>query len=175
MQNSDVVIEYHRPGKSRLAYRERLILDRADVKILLMEAADTALRVEGETVLERGAPIVWFVFPGQGYDVARFHLADRMFTGWYTNLCTPVVFGERQWSMTDLFLDLWLPPTGQPQWLDEDEFEAAAAKGVLTESLVFAARTERTRIDSLLARRAWPPRICKETDLKSLLSRSPLP
>jgi uncharacterized protein DUF402 len=59
-----------------------------------MEGANAPVHVRGASVLELGAPILWFVFPDKWYDVARFHLADRTFTGWYTNLCTPVVIGE---------------------------------------------------------------------------------
>jgi predicted RNA-binding protein associated with RNAse of E/G family len=69
--------------------------------------------------------------------------------------------------LTDLFLDLWIPTSGPAEWLDEDEFEAAAAAGTLAENLALAARAERARIESLLARDAWPPDICRETDLES--------
>jgi predicted RNA-binding protein associated with RNAse of E/G family len=163
----EVVVEYHRPGKNSIRYRERLVADRPEVKILLLESADAFANVGDRTVLEQGAPIVWFVFPGHWSDVGRFHLADGSFTGWYTNLCTPAVIDDHVWSITDLFLDLWLPARGEPAWLDQDEFDRAVEAGLLEHELVRGALAERARIASLLGRRSWPPQICRQWNLES--------
>ena len=160
----DVLIEYDRPGKNRTVYRERLIADRGEAKVLLMEAADTTLRVGGRTVLERAAPMIWFVFPDRWYDVARFHLADGTFTGWYTNICTPTVMEKDHWRITDLFLDLWQPLAGHPEWLDEAEFDHAAATKILSPKLASAARTARNEIEVFLRGGAWPPDICRDQE-----------
>ena len=161
---TDVLIEYDRPGKSRTVYRERLIADRGEVKVLLLGTAAATLRVGGRAVLERTAPIVWFVFPDRWYDVARFHLADGTFTGWYTNICTPAVVGKDRWRLTDLFLDLWQPLAGDPEWLDEAEFDHAASTRILSPELASAARTARNEIEVALRRGAWPPDICRDQD-----------
>jgi predicted RNA-binding protein associated with RNAse of E/G family len=164
----DVRVDYHRPGKPSRTYYERLLVSRPEAEILLMDGAEAEVRVKNRIVLERGAPVVWFVFPGRWCDVARFHLADRSFTGWYTNLCVPVVTTGDHWMITDLFLDLWIPAQGEPEWLDEEEFETAVASGILTSRLAAAARAERHRLEGLLGANAWPPPVCKQTDLKGL-------
>ena len=46
--------------------------------------------VNGRAVLEPGAPVVWFTFPGRHHDIGRFHTADGTFTGCYANILTPV-------------------------------------------------------------------------------------
>jgi predicted RNA-binding protein associated with RNAse of E/G family len=46
--------------------------------------------VNGRAVLEPGAPVVWFTFPGRHHDIGRFHTADGAFTGCYANILTPV-------------------------------------------------------------------------------------
>ncbi|MFQ6045177.1 MAG: DUF402 domain-containing protein, partial [Gemmatimonadales bacterium] len=114
---------YRRPGLDIATYDELLVLDRPDVKILLQESyAGENLTAGDEAIQETGAPILWYVVPGAWHDIARFHLADGGFTGWYTNLATPVLMDGDRWSSTDLFLDLWQPVDGEARWLDEGEF-----------------------------------------------------
>ncbi|MBI4421639.1 MAG: DUF402 domain-containing protein [Gemmatimonadetes bacterium] len=160
-----VEYEYHRPGKGVTVYRHWLVVDRPDVKVLLMERyTHPDLLIDGRVAVQHGAPIVWFVFPGAWHDVGRFQLADGAFTGWYTNLCTPCETRGRRWSSTDLFLDLWMPANGEPRWQDEDEFQAAVTSGVLDPPLERRARAEREVIQRLLSRNAWPPPVCREID-----------
>jgi len=162
--------EYHRPGKGVTVYPERLVADRSDVKILLMEGHKFPdVIIGGRVVLEHRAPSVWFVFPGAWSDVGRFHLADGTFTGWYTNLCTPVATHERTWSSTDLFLDHWMPVDGEPYWTDRDEFGRAIASGLLDEGQIQRALAEQDRIQELVSIRAWPPPVCRDVDLAWVL------
>jgi predicted RNA-binding protein associated with RNAse of E/G family len=161
-EGREILLEYLRPGKKTATYTERLVLDRPDVKVLLMKVEGTKEVRIGETaVLQPGSTVTWFVFPGQWYDIGKFHRADQIFTGWYTNICTPVVMNRDRWTITDLFLDLWLPADGPAAWLDEDEFAEAADAAALREDLAQAARSERARIEALLARRDWPPEFCR--------------
>jgi predicted RNA-binding protein associated with RNAse of E/G family len=157
-----ILLEYFRPGKKTVTYTERLVLDRPDVKVLVMDAiAEKEIRIGEAVALEPGSSITWFVFPGQWHDIGRFQLAGGAFTGWYTNICTPVELAADRWTITDLFLDLWLPAIGPAEWLDEDEFNEAAGGGMLREDLAHAARVERARIETLLARSEWPPEFCR--------------
>jgi len=137
-------------------------VDRPDVKVLLMDVvASKEMRIGNTVVAEPGSTLTWFVFPGQWHDVGRFELANRTFTGWYTNICTPVIITGNRWSITDLFLDLWLAPDGSLQWLDVDEFGAAIEAGTLDPELARRATAERARIDECVGRGAWPPEICR--------------
>ena len=158
---------YRRPGRGETVFEETLVLDRPDVKVTLLNAYEgRGVRAGTEVILEAGAPIVWFVFPGAWHNVGRFHLADGTFTGWYTNLCTPVQLGAGRWAGTDLFLDLWQPATGSPPlWLDEDEFRRAVASAVLDDALAARALEERDAIAARLPRGAWPPFVTRELDL----------
>jgi predicted RNA-binding protein associated with RNAse of E/G family len=155
-----IALEYARPGKPTVTYRERLLVDRPDVKVLSMEIGPKPLTIAASS-FEPGSSITWFVFPGQWHDIGRFQRADGKFAGWYTNLCTPVVIDGDHWSVTDLFLDLWMPAAGHPQWLDEDEFAAAIAQGSFGADLAQAAGAERVRIDDRVAAGTWPPDICR--------------
>lgn len=157
---------YRRPGKPTTVYEQWLVLDRPDLKVMLLDAyAGDPLSVAGTTVLERGAAIVWFVFPEKWHDIGRFHRANGTFTGWYTNLTTPIEMSEREWSAGDLFLDLWTPVTGPSVWLDEDEFEAAFKAKRLDAATRRRALNERAIIDLQVSAGQWPPPVARNIDL----------
>lgn len=159
-----VELHYHRPGKGTQTYRQRLVVDRPDLKVLATERyAGGPLEASGQRILEPGAAIWWFVFPGAWHDIGRFHLADGRLTGWYTNLCTPVTFRGPVWSTTDLFLDHWLPVAGTAEWLDEAEFEEAVGQGVIGVDEARRAREERDRIQAQVVAGAWPPSVTRVT------------
>lgn len=163
---------YHRPGKGTMVFEQWLVSDRDDVKVLLTEHHEgSGIELGGRVVLEAGAPIVWFVFPGVAHDIGRFHLADGTFTGWYTNLCTPVRLDGDDWSSTDLFLDHWMPASGAPMWLDEDELAEAARAAVIDEEAQRLVAAERARLAGRLAARAWPPEVARAFDVGTARAR----
>ncbi|UCF42026.1 MAG: DUF402 domain-containing protein [Gemmatimonadota bacterium] len=160
--------EYRRPGKPVQVYEEWLVLDRPDAKVLLQEYAGPDLEVAGHTMLERGAPAVWYVFPAKWHDVARFHLCDGSLTGFYTNLCMPVEIDDDRWVGRDLFLDLWQPVGGEARWLDEDELSAARRSGIVDAATAKRIRNERSLIDLQVAQAAWPPPIVRDVGLEQV-------
>lgn len=161
-----IEFEYHRPGKPTTVYHERLVLDRPDLKVLMQEHySGEDVVVADSVVLEHGAPIIWFIMVGAWHDVARFHRADGMFTGWYTNLSKPVEFTGTRWTGSDLFLDLWQPLHGDAEWLDEDEFDAAVTGRTLDRTTAQRALNERRLIDLLLRQGEWPPPAARDLDL----------
>ncbi len=159
-------LEYRRPGKQIAVYNEWLVLDRPDVKVLLLDEYDgVELYVDDNVVLETSAPIVWFVFPEKWHDIGRFHLADDTFTGWYTNFCKPVEMNGDHWIGSDLFLDLWQPADGEPAWLDEDELSEAIRTKLIDAQTKRRIENERALIDLQVKQEAWPPAIVRDIDL----------
>jgi predicted RNA-binding protein associated with RNAse of E/G family len=158
---TEILLDYERPGKSRLTYRERLLGDLPDCKVLSMNfTGKSDMVVNGQTILEPGSPMVWFIFPGKWYDIGRFYLTAHTFTGLYTNICTPVLMQGSRWSTTDLFLDLWIPADGGASiWLDQDAFEDATTSGVLSRDLAETALRTRNEIDALHSKTEWPPEV----------------
>ena len=122
-----------------------------------------------DVVLEKGAPIVWFVFPGAWHDVGRFHLGDGTFTGWYANICTPPTMANDRWSSTDLFLDHWLPVEGNGVWLDEDEYREAVETNLLDHSQQAHVVQERRAIDACITQGDWPPDPARDVSLHDAL------
>ncbi|MCH7875424.1 MAG: DUF402 domain-containing protein [Gemmatimonadetes bacterium] len=163
-------IHYYRPGKGTIVYHEHLVLDRPDVKVtLLAEYTGDEVYAGDQRILDAGAPIVWYIFPKEWRDIGRFHLSDATFTGWYTNLCVPTQVEGLDWKCTDLFLDHWLPVSGAPMWLDEDEFRLAVDRGLIDPATERRVLEERDRVDAHVAAGEWPPSIAREIDLAAAL------
>jgi hypothetical protein len=63
-----IELEYRRPGKATIVYREWLVFERPDVKVLLLDAYDgPTVRAGDAVVQDTGAPIIWFVFPDRWF------------------------------------------------------------------------------------------------------------
>jgi uncharacterized protein len=121
--------------------------------------------VAGSTVLERASPVVWFTFPGEWHDIGRFHLPDGTFTGYYANILTPVQLDSDDWRTTDLFVDVFLTPTGDVHVLDTDELAEAERRGWIGRELGDRARLEADRLVRAAAGGSWPPAIVREWTL----------
>lgn len=170
-----VDIHYRRPGRPEEVYRQR-VLESGAAGIVTYQA-DTPIRsplsVDGTTILEPGAPAIWFTFPGLWHDIGLFHRADGTFTGLYANVLTPVEFdGPRSWTTTDLCLDVWVAPGGDAVVLDEADLDRTVSASLIDGALAARARAEVE--DLCRAHRAgtWPPPIVGEWPLERAHARS---
>lgn len=127
------------------------------VTFLASTRLPSPVRVDGRPVLEPGAPVVWFTYPGAWHDIGRFHLRDGTFTGLYANVLTPVRMDPGEWETTDLFLDVWVSAGGDARLLDAEELRAAERSGCIAPALARRARAEGERLLALAAAGAWPP------------------
>ncbi|HSW30560.1 MAG TPA: DUF402 domain-containing protein [Longimicrobiales bacterium] len=153
-----VRIHYRRPPDRLQVFEQHLVHDAAEVKVTLARyGADPAIVIGGEVVLEAGADVVWFTFPGAWHDVGRFHRADGSFTGLYANILTPPVLDGPEWDTTDLFLDVWVSPGGRVLLLDEDEMEDALSRAWLDAPTAARAREEADRLVAGATAGSWPP------------------
>jgi predicted RNA-binding protein associated with RNAse of E/G family len=145
-----VRIHYRRLPDRVQVFEQLLVHDAGDHVVTLLPAAElrAPVLVHGRAVLEPGAPVVWFTYPGRDHDIGRFHLRDGTFTGLYANLLTPVEMRADRWETTDLLLDIWLGADGTAAVLDADELEHAVAEGWLEAGRATALGR---RADELLA------------------------
>lgn len=157
---ADVRIHYRRPPDREDIFVQRLVHRDENVVVTYLDRTPMSrpMEVDGRVVLEDGSPVVWFTFPGLWHDIGRFHRADGTFTGLYANILTPVRFlDEDTWETTDLYLDVWVDPTGRAVILDEDELLDAEARGWVEPALVEAARAEANRLLDATRLGEWPP------------------
>lgn len=142
MSPRTISIHYRRLPDREVVFHQRLVHESPDCTVTFLDAAQLAKPVmaRGTVILEPGAPVVWFTYPGRWYDVGRFHLCDGTFTGFYANVLTPVVMQRDEWWTTDLCLDFWLGADGDTEILDEEEFAHAEQSGWITPEQSVAAR-----------------------------------
>ena len=159
MPAEPVRIHYRRLPDDLVVFEQALVHEEPGVVVTLLDAAPVRRPVTagGRVVLEPGAPVVWFTYPGLWHDIGRFHLADGTFTGYYANVLTPVVMDGRRWETTDLFLDLWLGADGALEILDRDEMDEALASGALDAELAERAVAEAEGLRSAAEGGSWPP------------------
>ncbi|HSL69048.1 MAG TPA: DUF402 domain-containing protein [Longimicrobiales bacterium] len=138
----------------------------ADVVVTFVEHSqiERVVRVGTKIVLEPGAPVVWFTFPGADYDIGRFHRADGTCTGLYANILTPVEFTTpTSWKTTDLFLDVWFDVAGGvPIVLDRDELAEAEARGWITADEATRAKHAVEAILEGWRTGTWPPAVVEQ-------------
>lgn len=161
-----------RPPDRRRRHVQELLLDGDDVKITLQRRPLSAepRRVAEGVVLEPGARLLWFTFPGRRWEVAAFHDRSGRRLGHYTNLIRPPEPAPDGWRITDLFLDLWQPADGEPRLLDADELAEARKRGWIEAGE--ADRVERLGRELLDRARAgdWPPEPVRRWTLASVPS-----
>jgi predicted RNA-binding protein associated with RNAse of E/G family len=115
----------------------------------------------GKPALLDGSSITWFLFKDRSYDVGLFYLPDGTWSGYYIDLTEPVHWeGSNAGTLetvVDLFLDIWIAPSGEHELLDEDELVLAEAHGWVTAAQV--AHAYRAREDVLAEMKAgtFPP------------------
>jgi predicted RNA-binding protein associated with RNAse of E/G family len=163
-----VLIHYLRPPDRKEIFRQRLVLDKREVKVTLAQNVpfDPPIRIHGNVVLEAGSDAVWFTFPGLWHDIGRFHRADGSFTGIYANILTPPVMGgDHTWHTTDLFLDIWIDPRGRLEILDGDQLEEALDRGWVSSETARRAWEEARWIECRFNEGTWPPPVVREWTL----------
>lgn len=105
--------------------------------------------------------MVWFLYKGQPWDIARFYRPDGTWTGYYVDVLETVRWEGANPAtlqpLVDLFLDVWIAPDGSTLVLDEDEFQAAISGGVVTASQQEHARTVLSDLLARIQEGSFPP------------------
>jgi predicted RNA-binding protein associated with RNAse of E/G family len=164
----EIEIHYHRPPNRMDIFVQDLVVDQDDCKVTLHENTPltSELYIADRLIYEPGSPIVWFVFPGEWYDVGRFHLSDGTHTGYYVNLIAPPDLDRSTWTMYDLYLDLWVDLEGNHRVLDQDEFDEAVDNGWIDEVAAARARETLSQLIMKVEAGGWPPAVVRDYDLE---------
>ncbi len=160
----EVRVHYTRPGKGTSVYVDDLVRDdgRAMVTYTVLPPAS------GQAI----AQALWqqrlVAAPVQISAVRKHHLYGEHFAilewfdpagsliGYYSDMVTPLRREHGEYYLTDLFLDVWLAP-GQPaRGLDEDEFAAAVAAGLISAEQQAGALAAYARVQSEIASGVFP-------------------
>ena len=123
-----------RRGSDVQRFRQELLADGPKWKIALqvLDARFKPARIDEAATLRPGSLLIWFLRPGQPFEIGAFYHARGAFQGYYINLIRPPRLESTPWIIEDLYLDVWLPEGGDGVLLDEDELDAAVARGELS-------------------------------------------
>ena len=152
-----------RRGSHVQRFRQELLADDPKWKITLqvLDARFKPVRIDEATTLRPGALLLWFLRPGQPFEVGAFYHGRGAFRGYYINLIRPPRLQSPPWVIEDLYLDVWLPEGGDGVLLDEDELEAAVARAELSAAEADEVREIGARLLARSRRRSrprWLPR-----------------
>jgi len=92
-----------------------------------------------------GGHVLHVLPAGKPYQVIHFW-RDGVFTGWYVNFGSPVIWHGTVADTRDWHLDLWVLPDGTHWWKDEEEASVAARFGHVETRELDVARYEGHRV-----------------------------
>ncbi|WP_420615081.1 DUF402 domain-containing protein [Candidatus Palauibacter sp.] len=152
-----------RRGSDVQRFRQELLADGPRWKITLqvLDARFKPVKIDEATTLRPGSLLLWFLRPGQPFEIGAFYHGRGTFQGYYINLIRPPRLQSPRWIIEDLYLDVWLPEGGDGVLLDEDELDAAVARGELSAAEAGEVRAVGARLLARSRRRGrprWLPR-----------------
>lgn len=107
----------------------------------------------GYTTFETGDHFIEWYFTDRWYNIFEIHAATGSLKGWYCNVAEPATITRDAISCRDLYLDVWVDPSGAARVLDEDEFEQDS---YLDASVRRHAREAVDELLTMVARRTYP-------------------
>jgi hypothetical protein len=137
---SQVIIELARIGKPPRIYREGFLSDNGvELRTLTVFSHEASRKFSsgwqkaGCFPTNRFASAVRkILFYHEYFAISQLLDSEKHSLGCYVDIATPMQKFDEVYRLTDLLLDLWIPPDGGYQELDVDEFEEAVASGKLT-------------------------------------------
>lgn len=153
-----IIVEYIRPGKETSYYEEDLLVENEEFLKSFKRMPDEIAEKLTQSLRDNGfiaqdqfcACVTKTYFFHEYFNLLQFQDPQEQLLGYYSDIGTPLSRTEHGYQMTDWFLDIWLSPDGTLFELDEDEFEEALSRNLLspTEAEI-ARRTFRRLIDEV--------------------------
>jgi predicted RNA-binding protein associated with RNAse of E/G family len=84
-----------------------------------------AVKDLGYARFEPGDHFTEYYYRDHWFNIFEIASAADVLKGWYCNVTEPAQIYDDRIEQVDLFLDVWVQPTGETLVLDEDEFEVA--------------------------------------------------
>ena len=164
---SRLTFDFIRPPGRRVSMRSDLLQATNNMIVVATDLAPSKpVEYLGEIVMDAGYRAVWFLFKDQPYDIGRVYRPDGTWMGYYADVLEPVRWKGADPTtlepIIDLFLDLWIGPDGKFLVLDEDEFEEAVGRQILTRQQIDHARGVLHELIEKTEAGDFPPAAVKE-------------
>lgn len=101
------------------------VISRSHHEVVIQASWTMKERDLGYICFEPGDRFVEFYYTDRWFNIFDVARKDGLRKGWYCNIAEPAHIMNTSIEQVDLFLDVWVDPTGKTLILDEDEFAAA--------------------------------------------------
>ena len=118
------VIKLGPQGEEKIRYSGEIV-EHADAHVVISARWTMGAKDLGYTRFEPGDHFTEYYYQDHWFNIFEIANAARVRKGWYCNITEPAQIYADRIEQIDLFLDVWVTPTGETTILDEDEFEAA--------------------------------------------------
>ncbi|MFA4639521.1 DUF402 domain-containing protein [Pyrococcus kukulkanii] len=158
---------YRRLPNRVLERYDELVADLGSVVIgrSKFEGMLAPLRVNGVDVIRNGYEMLYFAFPGKDFDILKVYTEEGKFIGLYVDVLDYTKWDGETLEMLDLFLDIFIFPSGEAFLLDEDEIEMALNYGIISREKFLKAYRTANRILREIKSGEFPPRVVWEYSL----------
>jgi protein associated with RNAse G/E len=145
------IIKLDPTGAEKIRYHGEL-LERLHNRIVIEATWTLPGRDLSYTRFETGDQFVEYYYTDRWFNIFAIANREGIRKGWYCNIAEPANISTDTIAQIDLYLDVWINPTGEALLLDEDEFETSttlsmqqrigARQGLQTLLHMLAARQE---------------------------------
>ncbi|ASJ16382.1 hypothetical protein A3L04_04485 [Thermococcus chitonophagus] len=158
---------YRRLPNRVLERYDELVADLSSVVIgrSKFEGMLVPLKVNGVEVIRNGYEMLYFAFPGKDFDILKVYSEEGKFVGLYVDVLDYTKWDGKTLEMLDLFLDIFIFPSGKAFLLDEDEIEMALNYGIISREKFLKAYRTANRILEEIKSGKFPPRVVWEYSL----------
>jgi len=118
------IIKLDPTGAEKLRYTGTILARRA-YGIVIEATWKQPDRDLGYIRFETGDRFVEHFYSNRWFNIFAIANKEGVHKGWYCNIAEPARISTDTIAQVDLYLDVWINPTGTTLLLDEDEFESA--------------------------------------------------
>lgn len=119
-----ITIVKRNPAGEAVTHYTGKVIERNDHGAVIEAYWTRAAKELGYARFEPGDHFVEYYYTDRWYNIFAIRDGDGKRKGWYCNVAEPAVISGDTIEQIDLYLDVWVDPSGRPLVLDEDEFEA---------------------------------------------------
>jgi predicted RNA-binding protein associated with RNAse of E/G family len=111
-------------GKAKTHYQGEIVEYLAN-GVVIQAFWTRPVRDLGYTIFEPGDLFIEYYYTDRWFNIFEIRNVQSERKGWYCNIAEPAIISADHIEQIDLYLDMWVTPTGEILVLDEDEFAAA--------------------------------------------------
>jgi len=111
-------------GRAKIQYQGKIVEHLAN-GVIIQAYWTNPVKDLGYTIFEPGDLFTEYYYADRWFNIFDISNAQSGRKGWYCNIAEPAIISADRIAQIDLYLDVWVTPTGKILVLDEDEFASA--------------------------------------------------